>query len=60
MKAAFWIAPSNIMVFERVAPAAGTACGSALSGHFARDANIAGRIALTDRHLEESGLRGLP
>jgi len=60
MKAAVWIAPRNIMVFERVAPAAGTACGSALFRHFACNAKIAGRIALTDQDLEELGLRGLP
>jgi hypothetical protein len=53
MKAAFWIAPRNSMVFERVAPAAGTACGSALFGHFAGDAKVAGRIALTDQGLRE-------
>jgi hypothetical protein len=60
MKAAFWIAPRNIMVFERVAPAAGTACGFALFRHSAGDAKIDGRIALTDQYLEELGLRGLP
>jgi len=60
MKAAVWIAPRSIMVFERVASAARTAHGFALFGHFACDAKIDGRIALTDQHLEEPGLRGLP